>query len=87
MKSACNPLKTRNRVDTGKPGNPVFFMQSSELLARDDQPKNQVHQYAGNAAGDQGEQESKSEPDRVDIKELSQTTAYSHDDAIAPRTP
>jgi len=62
-------------------------MQSAELLARDDQPKDEVDQYAGNATGDQGEQESKSEPDRVDIKELTQPTAYSHDDAIAPRTP
>ena len=52
------------------------------LFSWHDEPKQQVNQDSGHAAGDQGDQESEPEPESADPKEFSQSTAHTGEDAL-----
>ena len=56
------------------------------LLRRDDDHRDQIDQYAWNAAGDEEEKEEQAEPERANAEEFSQPAADPRDDAVTART-
>ena len=62
-------------------------MRAGRLLTWYYDHRDQVDQYAGHAAGDEGDEEKQPEPESADTEKLRQTAAYSCDNAIASGTP
>jgi hypothetical protein len=56
------------------------------LLRRDDDHRDQIDQYAWNAAGDEEDKEEQAKPERADAEEFSQPAADTRDNAVTART-
>jgi len=65
----------------------LFVCENEEtLLAGNDDPQQQIEQYARDAAGDEGNDHRKPEPERADPKEFTESTTDACQDAMAPGT-
>ena len=58
----------------------------SALFSWDDDHRDQVDQYAWNAAGDEEDKEEQAKPERADAEEFSQPAADTRDNAVTART-
>lgn len=61
------------------------FDNRGYLFRGDHHQRDQIHQNAGYAAGDQRDQKCEAEPERADAKEFGESAAHARHDAISFR--